>query len=563
MKKLPQALLCLLLCCSIYAYNPSSGGELFYLLGTPSLLSDGMSAAGGALTDVTAANIAVNPALTADEERFTLDAGYTALIGGIGDGSRFGSAFHLGAVYPTKYGVLSGSLQGLFSFSDGLDLGGSGTARIGFSKEVDKWHLGADLAFTGGSAFSFFGDIGAVYKIGMISFLPFMHNIRFGFAFTELGLPFEYNSKSALNPAVGDVAFPGMITPRLAFSGMFLDFDAVQAGLSLDLAFPTFQNVIFSSGIQFFIKDIVRLRVSWDFNLRECLAGTASYLPTFALSVTIPVTSGRDSFLTRQGWQQSDVIPAAAFRTLPGEVVAVSAGVTARLGIRDERPPVIKLFEEQPDRPAFLSPNNDGIMDELVIPLSIQDSGFVTEWSLVIKDEHDIIVRTIGNKENRSDAATFGVFWDALTTPKEGVEVPESVTWNGVLDSGETAPDGIYTYYVTASDDNRNRSTSEINYIEIDNTAPTVTLIPPEEEDMTFGVGDKSSITIKQSGSVESFGKLQFLMRAEKSSVNGHGKTPRRKTSFGTEKHHLGLLFRPAFTRTAFHQLMTREIHPA
>ena len=80
MKKLPQALLCLLLCCSIYAYNPSSGGELFYLLGTPSLISDGVSAAGGALTDVTAANSAVNPALTADEERFTLDAGYTALM---------------------------------------------------------------------------------------------------------------------------------------------------------------------------------------------------------------------------------------------------------------------------------------------------------------------------------------------------------------------------------------------------------------------------------------------------------------------------------------------------
>ncbi len=507
MKKLPQALLCLLLCCSIYAYNPSSGGELFYLLGTPSLISDGVSAAGGALTDVTAANSAVNPALTADEERFTLDAGYTALIGGTGDGSRFGSAFHLGAVYPTKYGVLSGSLQGLFSFSDGLDLGGSGTARIGFSKEAGKWLLGADLAFTGGSAFSFFGDIGAVYKAGMISFLPFMHNIRFGFAFTELGLPFRYNSKSALDASAGNVEFPGFITPRLGFSGMFLDFDAVQAGLSLDLAFPTFQNVIFSSGIQFFIKDIVRLRVSWDFNLRECLAGTASYLPTVALSVTIPVTSGHDSFLSRQGWQQSDVIPAAAFRTLPGEVMAVSAGVTARLGIRDERPPVIKLFEEQPDRPSFLSPNNDGIMDELVIPLSIQDSRFVTDWSLVIKDEHDIIVRTIENKENRSDVAAFDVFWDALTTPKQGVEIPESVTWNGVLDSGETAPDGIYTYYVTASDDNRNRSTSEINYIEIDNTAPTVTLVAPEEEDMTFGVGDKSSITIKQSGSKEKLWK--------------------------------------------------------
>ena len=71
MKKLPQALLCLLLCSSLYAYNPSAGGEMFYLLGTPGLLSDGISVVGGALTDVTVANGAVNPSVTAEEERTT------------------------------------------------------------------------------------------------------------------------------------------------------------------------------------------------------------------------------------------------------------------------------------------------------------------------------------------------------------------------------------------------------------------------------------------------------------------------------------------------------------
>ena len=507
MKKLLQVLLCLLPCFSLFAYNPSSGGELFYMLGTPNLLSDGFSAAGGALLDVTAANIAVNPALTADEERFTLDAGYTALIGGTGSGPRFGSAFHLGAVYPTKYGVLSGALQGLFSFSDGLDLGGSGTLRIGFSKEVGQsLLLGADLAFSGGSSFAVFGDIGAVYEAGTFAFIPFLKDIRLGFAMTELGLPFRYNSKSALDSTAGNsqnAEFPGILTPRLGFSGTFLDVSSIKGGLSLDFAFPSFQNLVFSSGIQLLIKNMVRVRVSWDFNLRETIAGKASYLPTIALSVRIPVKTGGDSFLSRQGWQQSDVIPSTGARWLPGNVTAVSVGVTARLGLHDSEPPVIELFNGLPERPLYMSPNNDGIMDELEIPLSIVDSRYVAEWSLVIENSNGDVVRTIDNKENRSDGASFGVFWNDLTSEKKGVEVPETLLWNGVMDSGETAPDGVYTYYVIAADDNGNLASSEKNSITIDNTPPSLMLVLPAENDMVFGSANKPSITIQQCGSDE------------------------------------------------------------
>ena len=504
MKKLLQVLLCLLPCFSIFAYNPSAGGELFYLLGAPELLSDGISSAGGALADVTAANIAINPALTADEERFTLDADYTALIGGIGSGPHFGSAFHLGAVYPSKYGVFSGALQGLFSFSEGLDLGGSITGRFGFSKKVGRsLLLGADFAVTGGSAFSIFADIGAVYKAGTLDFLPFMRDIRLGFALTELGLPFRYNSSSALNPNAENVSFPGIITPRFGFSGTFARNSVLKGGISLDLAFPSFQNIVFSTGVQLLVKDMVRLRVGWDFNLRETIAGKASYMPTVAISVKIPVKSGGDTFLSRQGWQQSDVIPSAGVRWLPGNVVAVSIGGTARLGIQDSEPPVIKIFDGFPERPLFLSPNNDGIMDELEIPLSITDSRYVTEWSLIVANSDGVVVRTIDNKENRFDSLSFGTIWNALAFVKKGVDVPEILLWNGVMDSGETAPDGVYTYYVTAADDNGNCSVSEKSSITIDNTAPYVVIVPPSEDDMIFGSGNKPSITIKQSGSAE------------------------------------------------------------
>ena len=36
------------------------------------------------------------------------------------------------------------------------------------------------------------------------------------------------------------------------------------------------------------------------------------------------------------------------------------------------------------------------------------------------------------------------------------ITIPETVTWNGAMNNGETAPDGSYTYYVTATDDNGN-----------------------------------------------------------------------------------------------------------
>ena len=32
----------------------------------------------------------------------------------------------------------------------------------------------------------------------------------------------------------------------------------------------------------------------------------------------------------------------------------------------------------------FISPNNDGIQDELVIPLSISEKRYIVEWNLVI-----------------------------------------------------------------------------------------------------------------------------------------------------------------------------------
>jgi flagellar hook assembly protein FlgD len=156
-----------------------------------------------------------------------------------------------------------------------------------------------------------------------------------------------------------------------------------------------------------------------------------------------------------------------------------------------------------PSSSTYLSPNNDGIQDTLTVPVSIKDKRYIEEWKFVVEDENKTAVRTILNKETRPAKMSFETIWKALTTPKRGVAVPQSVTWDGTLDSGETAPDGLYHYYVAASDDNGNYSESERYLVVVDNTPPEIELTQPEQGDKFFGEGAKATLRIPQRGSVE------------------------------------------------------------
>ena len=165
----------------------------------------------------------------------------------------------------------------------------------------------------------------------------------------------------------------------------------------------------------------------------------------------------------------------------------------------------------------YISPNNDGVQDELVVPLDIKDKRYISEWSFVVTDKNGNVLRTIGNKHKRADTATDvfknlfsgegikGFFDNVGKTfaPKSGVEVPTEVRWNGVFDSGEIAPDGTYFYYLSAKDDNNNESRTKTYSVVVDNTPPQIDLIQPKESEKIFGAGLKPTINIKQTGSEE------------------------------------------------------------
>lgn len=151
--------------------------------------------------------------------------------------------------------------------------------------------------------------------------------------------------------------------------------------------------------------------------------------------------------------------------------------------------------------PKYISPNNDGIQDELVIPLNISEKRYIQAWSLVIMDSKHNVVRVIENKVALPEKVGFKSFFKQLVTPKQGVVVPSEVTWNGVMNNGETAPDGTYYYYITATDDNGNKGQTKEYEVIVDTRAPEIQLAQPG--DKIFGEGAKSAFTVRQSGSKE------------------------------------------------------------
>ncbi|MBR1638906.1 MAG: OmpA family protein [Treponema sp.] len=151
--------------------------------------------------------------------------------------------------------------------------------------------------------------------------------------------------------------------------------------------------------------------------------------------------------------------------------------------------------------PKYISPNNDGVQDELVIPLNISDKRYIQGWSLVIMDSNHQVVRTIENKVALPEKVGFKSFFKQLVTPKQGVVVPDQVSWNGAMNNGETAPDGTYYYYLTATDDNGNKGQTKEYEVVIDTLAPDIELAQPG--DKIFGEGAKSAFRVRQTGSKE------------------------------------------------------------
>ena len=168
----------------------------------------------------------------------------------------------------------------------------------------------------------------------------------------------------------------------------------------------------------------------------------------------------------------------------------------------------VLLFAEK--GPVYISPNNDGVQDVIEVPLKIKEKRYVNEWSFIIFNEKGEVVRTIGNKVPLPTKITFKTFFKALFTPKQTVEIPSSIVWNGFFDDGRLAPDGKYFYQFSATDDNGNSATTSRFVVIVDNTAPEIKLTDLAGNAKNFGEGSKAVLNIQQSGSEEKLWVAKF-----------------------------------------------------
>ncbi|MDR2491491.1 MAG: gliding motility-associated C-terminal domain-containing protein [Spirochaetaceae bacterium] len=153
----------------------------------------------------------------------------------------------------------------------------------------------------------------------------------------------------------------------------------------------------------------------------------------------------------------------------------------------------------------YISPNNDGTKDKLVIPFSVTDSRFIKSWHFIVTDASGKEVYRKGDAlpEVTVKPGNVKEILAAFFKPKESVPVPRNVQWEGNNAAGNRLPDGSYFFYFSASDDNNNYGETRRFRLVIDTVPPAITVRQPADAEKTFGQAAKPALTIQQSGSRE------------------------------------------------------------
>ena len=496
--------LCALLCTYtfLFAYNPPIGGESANTFFSPDLLGGQTSATGGPFGDGNPAELATNPALSAYEQRVIFDLSYAAVIGfnksTAGDFGWKGHLANIDFLYPARWGVIAADVHFFNSSFASLQWGTAASMRLSYSKDLtDKLALGIGLYGIVGTGWGVGADIGVLYRFGDLGFAK---DSKVGASITGMGKPYNAG-RGGIKGMANTSGFTGMFTPRVGFATTFISVKNFKLGMAFDLSFPTFQNVVFDAGLHMKFADMVTFKTGWNFNLVETLNHRQTYIPSFGLACTIKIKSKDANEMN--AWEQSDITPQVAVKPLYNNIWVIGAGVNAKVGKTDTAAPVISISYPETK---YISPNNDGVQDVLEIQLSITDERYVMSWECVFENEKGERVRTIANKEARPQLSGKS-FLKLLTKPKSGVEIPKTLRWDGMLDSGSVAPDGTYYFTLTASDDNNNTAKTERYAVVVDNTPPMITVtLPTGQNALIFspdGDGNKDTFLIKQSGSVE------------------------------------------------------------
>jgi outer membrane protein OmpA-like peptidoglycan-associated protein/flagellar hook assembly protein FlgD len=502
-KNLSKVMLTCLFACGVTGFAAADAPvSPFGADAVPDLYAPNLAGPGGFTTTQGGAPASrLNPAQGGDAQRIVFDSGYLG-IAGLGGEKGYGNSIEFGMLFPSRYGVFGGSLHFLNSPFDSFPVGTTFGGNVNAAKELyPGMSLGAGLNFGIGKGWTLSADLGFRYNIGKLGFLK---NFTWAAVLRSMGKSWT----PAWFTPIGGISFDVF---RIEGKGdkrdpLFINV-AGDIGFPSAVYFPRF-SMIAKVGLNITIAELVTISASWPgasgLNARELSDGAGfPAVPSVGIGVDVVLPSGGKRIAGGRLPSDGNIAINAAMKPLYNGIYAMGLGTTWSVGVLDRRPPVIVI--DYPETSCF-SPNNDGRTDNLEFPVSITDSRYVERWVMEIKDENGAVARTYRNKELRPETQGVRSVINRVLEVKSGVEVSALFRWDGMLDSGELAPDGRYFFTITATDDNGNTSTSAVYEAVLDNTPPQVSINGMSEADRIFspdGDGNKDTITITPEGSEE------------------------------------------------------------
>jgi flagellar hook assembly protein FlgD/outer membrane protein OmpA-like peptidoglycan-associated protein len=289
-----------------------------------------------------------------------------------------------------------------------------------------------------------------------------------------------------------------------------------------DLSLPFFQDVRLGIGARLALYDIVFLDAALLLDARQLLGAEPSRPLPFAIAVSYRF---KDLALKTPGPDVTETRAMLSVAPLQDGIWGFGLGANALLGVRDRNPPRITLDTEGE---RYMSPNFDGVKDDIVLPLAITDERYVKGYRFIIADPSGAAVRTIQNKEDRPENRDFQNLMARLMYVKTGIAIPATLRWDGISDSGSVVPDGTYHYSVEAWDDNGNIGESGTGTVIVKNAPPSVTVVSSYLIFSPDGDGNKDTLSIEQSGSMEDewIGEIRNIAAEEVASFGWKGSAP-------------------------------------
>lgn len=337
----------LLFTTAVNAYNPPANGESIYEISSARMLSTASSITGGAIFNGNVSASTVNPALPFDEQRVSLNAGFTMLFSTNPANSKsVGTAMQIGALIPTKWTVFSLYMNGTFVPFEEMNFNDSVNFKFGVSKQItEKISLGLGLntgfLWGAGKDWSLSGNIGLLCTQGDLGFIK---DFRYGLTVTNLGKNYGKTTATGMNPMNAVSEYPTICTVKAGVAGLFVQTSAVSLGFSLDVGTPLFQDFMIDAGLECSIKDIVFISVAERFKLMEYANGYNDFIPAIGIGVKFNFGFKGNDMMNKNGWSESEISTTAAYKQMFNSVNAISTEMDLKLGMEDNTPPVITLW---------------------------------------------------------------------------------------------------------------------------------------------------------------------------------------------------------------------------